>query len=448
LLNYMSTKMDMLTARGTKGMLGEFDYTNDSGWMITVNNEFIGSSSSDRVLKNGEVIRWQFTLCGYGVDLGANNTGWGDDTIILTAANKDELTAKVAEANALSGNPSVKNSNAYKSAVNLLQNMESTQVDVDKATSALEAYLTNGTDTESVTQLNVKYTTLEPGAEVYKYDPDYVAVTGITLDKNAVTMEVGEKVSLTENVTPEDAKLKTVKWESDNAEVAKVSSGGKITALKPGAAKITAATVDGGYTAVCNVTVAGDIAPEIDVNVMTDVKEADWFYDDVAFVLAKGIMKGTSDKEFAPKASVTRGQFVTILGRWAGVEDSHSSAPAQTKFSDVEADKYYASHVAWAVENNVTNGTSATTFSPNENITRQDMATMIARYAESVNIALPAGSGDLFADDSEIRDYAKKAVYSMKAAGIINGKGDNKFVPEDNALRAEAAKIIHKLMEL
>ena len=104
--------------------------------------------------------------------------------------------------------------------------------------------------------------------------------------------------------------------------------------------------------------------------------------------------------------------------------------------------------MAWAVEKGITQGTASSSFEPKANITREDMATMIARYAKVMAIDLPAGDKDLFADDSAIRDYAKEAVYSMKAAGILSGKGDNKFVPRDFATRAEAAKIIHKLMEL
>ncbi len=185
-----------------------------------------------------------------------------------------------------------------------------------------------------------------------------------------------------------------------------------------------------------------------DVAVMTDVPASAWHYDYVKYVLAEGIMKGTSATTFEPNANITRGQFVTILGRLAGVEDSSAQAPATTKFSDVEGDTYYASHVAWAVEKGIVEGTSATTFEPKAQITRQDLATMIGRYATAQSIALPAASDKTFADDADIAKYAKDYVYQLKAAGILEGKGDNLFAPKANATRAEAAKIINLVAEI
>ncbi len=181
---------------------------------------------------------------------------------------------------------------------------------------------------------------------------------------------------------------------------------------------------------------------------MKDIPAKAWYYGDAAYVLAKGIMKGTSATTFGPNEPITRGQFVTILGRYAGISDSGSAAPTTTKFSDVKATSYYASHVAWAVENGITKGTGETTFAPEAKISRQDMATMIARFAETMEIGLPDGSGAApFSDDKEISSYAKTAVYSMVGAEIINGIGNNRFAPKQTATRSQAAKIIHLLME-
>ncbi|MDO4541349.1 MAG: S-layer homology domain-containing protein [Bacillota bacterium] len=180
-----------------------------------------------------------------------------------------------------------------------------------------------------------------------------------------------------------------------------------------------------------------------------DTPAEGWYYSDVVYVVSQEIMKGVSDTAFDPNSSITRGQFLTILGRWAGIEDAAANAPVSTGFADVEPYMYYASHVAWGVEQGITNGVSADSFDPNANITRQDMAVMIARFAKVRNIDLDLGSRSAaFGDDSEIAEYAKDAVYAMKSAGIFNGKGNNKFEPRANATRAEAAKIIHKLMIL
>ncbi len=188
---------------------------------------------------------------------------------------------------------------------------------------------------------------------------------------------------------------------------------------------------------------------QIEHDDFVDVEEGAWYYDDVEFVVQHGIFFGTSAQTFSPQEKVTRAQFVTILGRYAGIEDTPAGTTVTTKFSDVNGNAYYASHVAWAVENHIVNGTSAATFSPNDRITRQDMATMIYRFAATKEIDLPDGEGeDSFSDDALIAAYAKDAVYSMKSAGIINGKGNNTFAPKELAIRAEAAAIMHRLVEM
>ncbi len=181
---------------------------------------------------------------------------------------------------------------------------------------------------------------------------------------------------------------------------------------------------------------------------MKDIGAGDWFYDDVAYVLNKGLMKGTHADLFSPRAKITRAQFITVLGRTAGIADASGDAPVQTGCSDVKPGAYYASHVAWGLEKGITNGTGLNAFAPNAPITRQDMATMMVRYAEVMKIPLPAADAAAFADDSAIASYAKTAVYRMKAAGIVKGKGSNLFAPKDSAQRAEAAKIIHRLLEI
>lgn len=186
---------------------------------------------------------------------------------------------------------------------------------------------------------------------------------------------------------------------------------------------------------------------KVDIKNMQDVKESDWFFKDVSYVLANGIFKGTSNTTFSPNKEMTRGEFVTILGRYAGVKDASKTAPAKTVFSDVSATEYYGSHVAWAVEKGITKGTSATTFSPNENITREDMATMMVRYANAMNINLPKASTEKFGDDAKISAYAKDSIYVMKAAGILIGNEKNLFAPQDKTLRCEVAKVMHIFIE-
>lgn len=118
------------------GWLGEFDFYNMSGWMISVNNKFINTSASDALVDEGTVMRWQFTVYGYGADL-AEPQDWSSAEPLVVAANKDALTWRVAEINAMSDKASVlsygENQKKYDDALALLKNIESKQTDVDAA---------------------------------------------------------------------------------------------------------------------------------------------------------------------------------------------------------------------------------------------------------------------------------------------------------------------------
>ncbi|MEE0776461.1 MAG: S-layer homology domain-containing protein, partial [Bacillota bacterium] len=213
----------------------------------------------------------------------------------------------------------------------------------------------------------------------------------------------------------------------------------------------TCKDANGNYAATNPIWVdfeAKPVDPIVNIKDMTDVKAGAWYYDYVEYVLAKGIMRGDTPTTFSPNANITRGQFVTILGRMSGVEDSSASATVATKFGDVKSHMYYAAHVKWATEKGIVKGVTEDTFAPDAQITRQDMATMIGRYAKAMGIDLPASDGSKFADDASIKDYAKDSVYSLKAAGILSGRGGNQFQPKANATRAEAAKIMNLLNEM
>ena len=182
------------------------------------------------------------------------------------------------------------------------------------------------------------------------------------------------------------------------------------------------------------------------ISPFTDVKTGDWFFGDVIYVAEQNLFKGTSDTTFSPQDVMTRAMFVTVLGRNCDVADASAENAAATAFADVDAKSYYASHVKWAVEKGITKGISNDRFAPNNKISRQDMATMMLRYAQAMNIQLPAADKALFADDADIADYAKEAVYTLKAAGIINGKGGNQFDPKGSTTRAEVAAVLHRFL--
>lgn len=184
----------------------------------------------------------------------------------------------------------------------------------------------------------------------------------------------------------------------------------------------------------------------VSIRDMKDAKPDEWYSTYVNYLLQTGMMTGTGPDTFEPNRTMTRGEFVAILGRSGNGKDSSADQPAVTGFTDVDSTKYYASHVAWAVEKGIIEGTSETTFSPDRLISRQDMAKIIGTYGVKSGIKLPeAGSGFVFDDDSAIRDYAKTYIYQLNEAGILRGYG-NAYHPADGVTRAAAASVWAKLL--
>ena len=120
---------------------------------------------------------------------------------------------------------------------------------------------------------------------------------------------------------------------------------------------------------------AGSPAPKSAETPFTDVNKGDYFYDAVLWAVEQGITSGTTATTFSPDATVTRAQTVTFL--WRAAESP--KPPAENPFADVAADAYYANAVLWAAEENITSGTSATTFSPGSNCTRAQIVTFLWR---------------------------------------------------------------------
>ena len=171
-----------------------------------------------------------------------------------------------------------------------------------------------------------------------------------------------------------------------------------------------------------------------------------WAADNILFAASRGLLSGTSDTTFSPNTGMTRGMFVTALGRLAGINpDSYKTG----KFTDVKADAYYAPYVNWAAQNGIVEGVTATTFAPDTNINREQMAVIMANYAKKLGYDLPKTlQAVTFADNAQISSWAKNAVRTMQQAGILSGKNGNKFDPKGTATRAEVATILRRFVEI
>ena len=171
-----------------------------------------------------------------------------------------------------------------------------------------------------------------------------------------------------------------------------------------------------------------------------------WEADNILFAASRGLLSGTSDTTFSPDTGMTRGMFMTALGRLAGINpDSYQTG----KFTDVKADAYYAPYVNWAAQTGIVEGVTDTTFAPDTNINREQMAVIMKNYAAKLGYDLPQTlKAVTFADNTQISSWAKDAVKSMQQAGILAGKNENKFDPKGTATRAEVATVLRRFVEI
>lgn len=177
-----------------------------------------------------------------------------------------------------------------------------------------------------------------------------------------------------------------------------------------------------------------------------DVAENDWFFENVKYVTENGLMNGTSEDKFVPDDSLTRAMLVTVLYRAEGQPEVNKSVP----FADVTADSYYASAVIWAQQNGIVSGVSENEFAPDENITREQIATIIYRYAKLKEYDVSVGENTnilSYTDFDEIAEYAISAVQYAVGSGLMKGKTEGTLNPKDNATRAEIAAILQRFIE-
>ena len=175
-----------------------------------------------------------------------------------------------------------------------------------------------------------------------------------------------------------------------------------------------------------------------------DVAEGDWFYDAVRYAYETGLMDGVGDNLFAPNSQTTRAQLVTILYRLEGEPEVSGTSG----FTDVEADTWYTDAVAWAAANGIVNGVSETEFAPGKDITREQLATILFRYAEAKGYDVSARADlSAYPDADQIQSYATESVAWAVAEGLIQGFEDNTLRPAGNATRAQIATILMRFCE-
>jgi sugar lactone lactonase YvrE len=184
-------------------------------------------------------------------------------------------------------------------------------------------------------------------------------------------------------------------------------------------------------------------------DVFKDVKQTDWSFKAVMFMQEKGLISGTGEEMFSPNMNMTRGMFVTVVGRICEA-DGEAIANNGCEFSDVAQDMYYAKYVQWAKENGIASGADDGRFYPDKNISRQEMLVMLRNLAKYMDKDTSANGGKTvngFNDFSQIEPWAVDAANWAYSHGLVSGRDGNLLAPKATATRAEVSQIFMKYLQ-
>lgn len=199
-----------------------------------------------------------------------------------------------------------------------------------------------------------------------------------------------------------------------------------------------------GYLSYEDIAQLSEVFERVESRKMTfeDMRGNDWYYYDMEDAFNRGIMFGLDQNTFGPAENISRGQFVTILHRM----ENRPAAGYSSKFLDVADGFFYSQSVMWTTANNIVKGYSNQHFGPADPITREQLVTMLYRYAQYKQFAVDKKESlNTFPDGAKVSDFAKEAVKWAIANHIIEGK-EGYIAPQDLASRAETAAIINRFI--
>ena len=263
------------------------------------------------------------------------------------------------------------------------------------------------------------------------YRIDIPAVEGGTVTADPAAAKAGAKVTLT--ATPDEGyAVGTITVTDRFGDAVKVTENadGTYTFTMP----------NGQVTVKATFVETEEPAPAMP---FTDVDENDWFYDEVVYVYENGLMNGVENNQFAPNTATNRAMLATILYRLAGEPAVSGDLP----FTDVESGTWYTDAVLWAAQNGIVNGLGENTFAPMNTLTREQLVTMLYRYAEAAGYDVSAAA-DLsgYPDAGKVQPYAQEAMSWAVAEGIVEGM-DGNLNPAGSATRAQIATILMRFCE-
>lgn len=422
--------------------LGEFDEGKNSGWMYRVNGDFIDYSASLYELCEGDYVEWLYTR-----DLG-DDVGGGRGSV--KEENEEEKEIEADKSVTLTPSASA-DKNGYASAK--VTDKEVTSI-VKASSDDIDAIVVEPKIKGEATKISVEIPKAAVSSIAKNSDLDLTVATDIA--EVTISNEGLSKVNGSLTFTAE-LKNDTVKVDvSVNGILQSQIDGGIIVTIPNGEnsenAVLALVNEDGSETIIKkSVETKYGIKTVLDgsrtVKLIDNSKtysdtKGHWGEDAISFVSSREIFSGTG-KEFEPDSNMDRAMVVTTLFR---LEDA--TAQGNHSFNDVPHNTWYTDAVIWANSNGIVNGTG-NKFEPNANVTREQLCTMMMRYAKHIGMDTKSSASiDKFADNTEVSSWAKEAVVWATDSGIITGKPGNKLDPQGNATRAEVAVIYQRMINL
>lgn len=406
--------------------LAEFDGGALSGWLYKVNDKFLGYSADSYILKPNDYIQWIYTK-DLGNDVGGNLAGVD---IVATGTSIATIEAKVNDTGKATATITkddlsklVKDgTNALKVTSNLatlIFDKNAMKTISEQATGEIKIIASK----VDITKLSARLQTEIGSRPVF----DFTVISGIK-----TISDFKGKVTVSIPYTP------TIDEDVNSLIIYYINDEGNLEIMKNCIYDVLTKTMTFSTDHFSNYAVGYVPSGFNDIS-------GHWSMGNINFLAARGIIQGKSEGFFKPNDTITRAEFVTILGNKFGADFSKYST---SLFGDVKGNDWFAGAVAWASEKGVVIGADGM-FRPNDQISRQEMAVILDRYITNLEKTDITGTNKTiaFADNNKIADYAKTSVVKMQQLGIINGKTETNFAPTENATRGEAAKMISVLIK-
>lgn len=400
------------------GGLSEMDCTSQSGWMISVNDEFLSVGASEALLKDGDVIKLHYTVENWGTDVGSYFTG-GPTVKKLVLGG---ITTKITSNTVYEDENDWTGTTTYY----LGEYREGKRNTVIEGDGSFETPFIIPVEVSSRTDI----TALTAQIETSLHEKYLVIGDGEGLSN--ILEEVNYENDITFSVETLGGFFKTYY----TVKVTKKSSNGG------GGSSYTPPKKEEDDVNEEKQEIPEDNNESSSLANFEDVK-GHWAKSYIERLASQNIITGKSEKSFAPDDKITRAELVTLLYRLSGSQESYSAS----KFNDVKVSDWCMQAISWAEENKIATGVGNSKFSPNEYVSREQTAVFIIRFCEYMGYELKSMEEMTFRDASDFSVWSEASVLKAQKYGIINGFEDGTFAPKETSTRAQTAKMLCNLLD-